>query len=245
MRSLTAADAIRVWELGQQQLPAERAVTVLAAAFPDRTKEELRRLTLGQCNTRLLDVRERVFGTELQAFSECGQCGERLEFKLDGKALRGSDPVARSDTEFTLEGHGYFVRFRLLVIGDLDAVSQSGDVNAARSQLVERCVLEARRGNRMVTAAELPETVIADLAGRLAECDPDAEVLIDLSCPFCKFKHQLPFDIASFFPMEIGAQALRLLTEVHILARAYGWREAEILAMSARRRRFYIETLDR
>lgn len=245
MRSLTAADAIRVWELGQQQLPAERAVTVLATAFPDRTKDELRRLTLGQCNARLLDMRERVFGPELNGFSECGHCGERLEFTLNSKALRSTDPVARSDTEFTLESHGYFVRFRLLDIGDLDAVSASGDVNTARSQLVARCVLEARCGNRTMTVAELPETVIADLAGRLVECDSDAEVLIDLSCSFCEFKYQSPFEIASFFHMEIGAQAQRLLAEVHILARAYGWREAEILAMSARRRRFYIEMLDR
>ena len=244
MRSLTAADAIRVWELGQQQLPAERAVTVLAAAFPDQSKDELRRLTLGQCNARLLDVRERVFGAELNGFSECGHCSERLEFTLNGKALRGAGTVALPNTEFTLESHGYFLRFRLLDIGDLGAASASGDVNAARSQLVARCVLEARWGNRTVTAAELPETVIDELARRLAECDPDAEVLIDLSCPFCEFKHQLPFEIASFFHTEIGAQAQRLLGEVHILARAYGWREAEILAMSARRRQFYIEMLD-
>jgi hypothetical protein len=33
----------------------------------------------------------------------------------------------------------------------------------------------------------------------------------------------------------------RLLREVHTLALAYGWREADILNMSARRRRFYLE----
>jgi hypothetical protein len=245
MHLLTAADAIRVWELGQQQLPAERAVTVLAAAFPDRPKKELLRLTLGQCNARFLDVRERVFGAALNGFSECGYCGERLEFTLNSKTLRSAEPVALPDTEFTLESQGYFVRFRLLDIGDLDAASASGDVNAARTRLVERCVLEARRDNQTVTVAELPETVIADLARRLAECDSDAEVIIDLTCPFCEFKYQLPFEIASFFHMEIGAHAQRLLGEVHILARAYGWREAEILAMSARRRQSYIEMLDR
>ena len=33
----------------------------------------------------------------------------------------------------------------------------------------------------------------------------------------------------------------RTLTEVHQLARAYGWSEAEILAMSGWRRRWYLE----
>ena len=245
MRSLTAADAIRVWELGHEQLPGERAVTVLAAAFPDQTKDELRRLTLGQCNARLLDVRERVFGVELNGFSECGHCGEGLEFTLNSRALRSAEPVLLTDTKFTLESHGYVVRFRLLDIEDLNAASASANVKTARSRLVTRCVLEARCGNRKVTGAKLPETVIADLARRLAEYDSDAEVLIDLSCPLCECKYQLPFEIASFFHMEIGAHAQRLLAEVHVLAAAYGWREAEILAMSARRRQSYIEMLDR
>ena len=40
---------------------------------------------------------------------------------------------------------------------------------------------------------------------------------------------------------ELATQAKRLLREVHFLARAYGWREADILAMSARRRQAYLE----
>ena len=87
MRSLTAADAIHVWESGHRQQPAERAVAVLSAAFPEESKEELRRLTLGQCNASLLEVREHVFGQELNGFSECANCGERLEFTLSSEAL--------------------------------------------------------------------------------------------------------------------------------------------------------------
>jgi hypothetical protein len=49
------------------------------------------------------------------------------------------------------------------------------------------------------------------------------------------------FDIVSFFWAEIGAWAQRLLREVHALASAYGWREADILALSAWRRRQYLD----
>ena len=244
MRSLTAADAIGIWESGHSQRPAERAVTVLSAAFPEESKEELRRLALGQCNSRLLELRDQVFGHELTGFSECANCGERLEFTLSSEALGRSSQFEAVATEFGLESDGYRLRFRLLDIEDLNAAAAGGEVNAARNRLVERCVLEARCGDRSVTVAELPETVIADLAIRLAECDAGAEVLIDLLCPTCEFKHQLSFDIASFFYMEICAQAQRLLREVHSLARTYGWREAEILAMSARRRQSYLEMLD-
>lgn len=245
MRPLTANDAIRIWESGYRQQPAERAVTVLSAAFPEESKEELRRLTLGQCNARLLEVRDRTFGPEANGFSECASCGERLEFTLNTKALRDAGPGAAPVPELIFESDGYTIRFRPLEIEDLSAAASGGDVDAVRNLLVTRCVLEARRGDQTMTAAELPETVVADLGRRLAEFDSGAEAVVELSCPACESRYELPFDVASFFYSEIGAQAQRLLREVHVLARAYGWQEGAILEMSARRRQFYLEMLDR
>jgi hypothetical protein len=45
----------------------------------------------------------------------------------------------------------------------------------------------------------------------------------------------------TFFWKEIAAHAKRLLREVHILAAAYKWREADILAMNPNRRQYYLE----
>ena len=42
-------------------------------------------------------------------------------------------------------------------------------------------------------------------------------------------------------PGGIAGRALRLLGHVHALARAYGWREADILAMSPARRQVYLD----
>lgn len=243
MRPLTADDIIRVWELGSRQDSAERAVTVLAAAFPEERGDELWRLSLGQRNARLLSMRERLFGSELNAFSECFNCGEQLEFTLSAGALRIAGPVEASGTEFELEAEGFALRFRLLDSFDLRAASASPDASAARRLLVERCVVEAHCGAEPVTIEALPETVLEYLATRLTECDPQAEMLIELACPACESEWQVLFDIASFFYTELSAQARRLLSEVHTLARAYAWREADILAMSARRRQYYLEML--
>jgi hypothetical protein len=79
------------------------------------------------------------------------------------------------------------------------------------------------------------------LAERMAEYDPQAEVLLNVECPDCNYNWQVVFDIVSFFWAEIASQAKRLLHEVHILALAYGWREADILSLSATRRQFYLE----
>jgi len=40
---------------------------------------------------------------------------------------------------------------------------------------------------------------------------------------------------------EIRAEAARLMHEVDLLARTYGWRESDILDLSAARRRAYVE----
>ena len=37
------------------------------------------------------------------------------------------------------------------------------------------------------------------------------------------------------------AWARRTLRDVHVLARAYGWREADVLALSPTRRQIYVE----
>jgi hypothetical protein len=75
----------------------------------------------------------------------------------------------------------------------------------------------------------------------MAKHDPQAETLIDFTCPACSHCWSRIFDIGSFIWTEITLAAKRLLRTVHTLARAYGWREADILALTDVRRTFYVE----
>ena len=79
------------------------------------------------------------------------------------------------------------------------------------------------------------------LAGRLGELDPLAEVLIDLRCEVCGAQWQALFDTVTFFWNELHARSRRLLQEVDLLARTYGWTEGEVLRMSEQRRGLYVE----
>lgn len=242
MRALTANDAIGIWEKGQSLRPVERSVAVLSAAFPESSRVDLGRLTLGQCNSRLWKMRNRIFGAEVKGFSECANCGERLEFHLDAEGLEAAESPG---AEYALESDDYTIRFRLLTLEDLDAVASRADFETARAGLLERCVLEASCRGARVTATDLPPAVIEELGSQLAELDSGSDLLIDLSCPACESSYQLSFDIAAFFYTEISAQAQRLLREVHVLANAYGWQERDILGMNARRRQFYLQMVER
>ena len=79
------------------------------------------------------------------------------------------------------------------------------------------------------------------LTEAMAEADPQSHLELALSCPSCQLDWQSVFDIASYLWSEIETWALRILSEVHILASAYGWRETEILALSPLRRQLYLE----
>jgi hypothetical protein len=107
----------------------------------------------------------------------------------------------------------------------------SDDVMAAQSAraLALRC------------APDLPEEAQDDLADAICALDPQAQIELALRCPACEHDWLELLDIASFLWTEVGSLARRLLGDVHVLALSYGWREADILAMSAARRRHYLD----
>ena len=88
-----------------------------------------------------------------------------------------------------------------------------------------------------------PPNVATAIARCLGELDPQAEVLLDMVCPDCGTQWQALFDIASFLWTELDAWAHRTFIEVHRLAWTYGWREADILALSPLRRQRYLQMI--
>jgi hypothetical protein len=241
MRTLAARDLLQVWEWGEGQHPVDRALALLAVACPEMTRDELAALSIGQRDVLLLALRELAFGPRLDGFAECPECCERLEFTVNVADLRTADSAEPTEAELTLAVEGFDVRFRLPDSLDLAAVAHCDDVGVARDLLVKRCMLHARQGEVEIAVGAVPETVITALAAHVVERDPLSEVQLDLHCPECGHGWPMLLDIVSFFWAEISAQAKRLLHDVHTVARAYGWREADILCMSARRRQLYLE----
>jgi len=91
------------------------------------------------------------------------------------------------------------------------------------------------------TGAELSGSAADAVQLKMAEIDPAARIELALACPGCEHHWTDYFDIASYLWAELNDHAVRLLRETHTLARAYGWREADILALSPRRRQVYLD----
>jgi hypothetical protein len=241
VRPLFASDICQIWELGYAQHPVDRALTLLTYACPETGWDQLVELSVGEREARLLTLREVTFGPTLAGRADCPRCTKPLEFTTTTAAMRVTAPDQRDSNENALMEGGFEVRFRLPNSRDLAAVAACEDADTARRSLVERCVLEANSDGAPVTASELPPGIVTTLATRMAGCDPQAEVLLKLSCPACGHQWRVLFDILTFLWSELAAQAKRLLHQVHTLALAYGWHEADILEMSAHRRRLYLE----
>jgi hypothetical protein len=238
MHVLSGQALLRIWEVGQGLHPVDQALTILEIAFAQWSWEELAGLSVGQRDGCLLSVYEETFGQELIGVADCAACQDLLEFSFRVADIRLA-PEAPEATSYEFSHHGYQLCFRLPNSFDLAAIAGGRDVKSARRMLLQRCVLEAQHEGQAVS--DLPLDVIAALATQMGHYDPQAEVTFDLSCPACGHQWQVLFDIVAFLWPKISERAKRLLRNVHTLARAYGWHEADILSMSAVRRQVYLD----
>jgi hypothetical protein len=241
MRALSARDVLLVWDAGRERHPVDRALLLLGAALPRYTRDELAALPVGQRDALLLTLRERTLGTALECFVRCPGCGGSLEFSARVDELRVMDPFAPVAREHALVLEEFDLRFRLLDSRDLAAVAGEPEPARARRALLERCVVRASRNGDEVEPGRLPETVLARLSAALVERDPQSELEFNLACAGCGHGWTAALDPAGFFWTELNGVARRLLREVHALASAYGWHEADIVGMSAARRSAYLE----
>lgn len=238
MQPLTPIEIVQLWEWGQHKHPVDRALGMLTLAQPEYQPEQIAALSIGQRNRRLLRLREQTLGPTLCGIAECTRCKEKLEFTVEVSSLCLAEP---EESEFDLKVADYELHCRLPNSSDLAGVVGCSDVEAARQLLIQDCVVDAKYAEQALERGALPEGVIPALADAVLAHDPQIEMSFDLECPACGQQWSALFDISTFFWTELSDQAQRLLYDVHLLAQAYGWREADILTMSARRRQMYLE----
>jgi hypothetical protein len=246
MQPPSTSELLSAWENGLGQAPPHQALAMLHAVVPRGTLDELARLSIGQRDAHLLDLREASFGPQASAVVACQVCQEQLELDLDIRELRvqpTSSEDASSSGPLAVSVLGYDVELRLPDSRDLAASIQHGDVAATRQALLERCVVDARRDGNPIPAIDLPAPLVEAVEAKMGEVDPQADIRLALSCPECASQSEVTFDIVSFLWTELHAWACRILSEVHLLASAYGWREQDVMALSPVRRRFYLQAV--
>jgi hypothetical protein len=140
----------------------------------------------------------------------------------------------------TVAGH----QFRLPTSRDAARITSAADAETAARLLLESCRVSAEKAQDPSIGAQLTDAQFEEVEMRMAEADPMANIRLVFSCETCDQRWEQAFDIDEFLWEEISALAVRLLRDVHVLARAYAWPEKEILAMSDSRREAYLAMVE-
>ena len=238
MRALTVSEIIQLWETACRYHPVDQALSMLQPVLPDHSRDQLAAMTLGQRDALLLSLRKATFGDALPGTSHCPACSGTIEFELNCSELQND--VVEPHEERLLQD-GYSVTIRPLNSFDLAAAAGASSARQSRAMLLSRCVSDACYRDKTIELDALPAEIENRIAETALAADTQAEILLDLDCPDCQQKWQSVLDIGHVLWLEINARAQRLLMEVHVLARAYGWGEAEIFELSPIRRAAYLQ----
>lgn len=217
-----------LWERGSHRHALDRALLLAASSRPGVSLETLADVPVGALRQSLLALRQANYGRLLPAYVDCPVCGTRLELALDSEALRSDLPPE------WIEVNGR--RVRPPTSRDVALALAQPDLSRARSCLAARCLADAAGDDD----ASLTPAVIDEMEAALSDLDGAADVELDLACDACGHAWQIPFDIGTYLWQELDAQARRLLGDVHVLARTYGWTEGDVLALSDERRAAYV-----
>ncbi len=219
------ATLLALWQAAQGPAPgrAARLLRALGEPAPET-------LTLGTATRRLVAHRADVVGGPLEAVAACPACGV-----VNAMAV---DPLSWLETTDAplppvVEAAGWRLLPRLLTVADLEAAAYAADGAAF---LRERALIAATGPD-----AALPAEAVAALEAALEAAEPLADAEVGFTCVACGHGWTLAFEPASFLAEELAARAKRLMAEVATLARAFGWSEAEVLALPAERRRVYLD----
>jgi hypothetical protein len=240
-QTFSAARLLQAWEGGQRQLHVEKALTLLATAYPNATRETLATLSIGERDAGLITLREKLFGPQFNSLTDCPACGEPLELNFNVADIRASS--VPSELPLSLSQSGHELQLRLPNSLDLLSLTECSSVAEMRARLFDLCVLSVFREDRAGEVKEIPAGIVELAIERMGEADPQADVEVHLTCPDCRHEWQTGFDIVSYLWSELHTWALQLLREIHLLASSYGWQESDILSMNTQRRRRYLEML--
>lgn len=229
-----AAVLLAAWEEASA-VPACAAGAVLLhrAGLMDDVPQALE-LPLATTAALVARVYTQTFGDDVEAVVGCPGCGERLEVALPLARLARA---AEGPVSATVPAHdgGEVLVVRCPTSGDLLAAAASADPAEA---LLARCVTDTDGGPVDPASLDEPRRAAVDAAAE--DLAGAAAALLRTRCPACGDEMSVDVDLPALLWQRIAGEVPAVLAEVAELSAAFGWAEADVLAMSEVRRAAYL-----
>ncbi|MBW4700978.1 hypothetical protein [Micromonospora sp. RL09-050-HVF-A] len=229
---LTEVALVDAWDSALGRPAPVRGLLLLGRADADR-------LPVGEVTALLLAAAGDWTGGRVAATVDCRACPEHLEVALSVADLLAAAPdrtdADRAAGPFTLTWRGHLLSLRLPTTVDLAGAARAGDAAAAERWLFDACLLDA------TPPLADPSAALPAVSEAMAERDPLGVVAVTLTCPGCGGSTEALLDVPAWAWQAADTRVRRLLDEVHRLARAYGWSEAQVLGLGPHRRAAYLE----
>lgn len=200
---------------------------------------ELASLCVADRQLLMLRLGQRLDGDRVWLTGCCEACRSPFDFSLERSAV----PITPAGAGYPLASatlRGQRVTLRVPTGADQEQLAELDD-RAALETLLKRCLVAIDgRPPGTCFAADLAPEELALLEQAVEGVAPGLATRLLVACPECGAKQTLRFDPYDFRSLSVEA----LLREVHLLASAYHWSEAEILALPTERRRHYLRLID-
>lgn len=198
-----------------------------------------RRLTIGDRVALLLHLRRLTFGDRIECIITCPACRDEMSVGLsvEGLLYRGGRGMPERD----IRVGDVLLRIHPITGADVEALAAIPEGMTPSEALVRSCIISADPS----LPARLSDETIAGVSAMLEEMDPQADIVLDLSCPICGHRFKTPFFIDDFILREIAARGRLLEKDVHWIALNYHWSMDEILSLPLGKRSRYIDLINR
>ena len=226
---------------------AQVATVLLAACLRDRDGGSFAPDTVWNWSVAarlqgLLAIAYATAGARTAAVASCSRpdCGERIELEL----TLADFAQAASDSIDWQTPQRQAARVRLPSGGDqLAWYHQHRAGHDADPAWLARRLIVSLDGHPPAISWPLPSAWIASLASALAEADPLTALTVAAPCPACGTELVIAVDLEYLLLDSCRRRQRALLDDIHHLAGAYHWSEADIVALPAGRRARYLSRI--
>lgn len=215
-------------------------ITRFPIHFSMHNSEMIRRLVIGDRIALLLHMRRMIFGDKFHCVLLCHKCRKDMSLDLSISSLL-QPVILNPRSEYIVKAGEFTLKLRPITGADIERVLSGNEDNRDKTkELARSCIIYSEPPLNNIS-----DELLSMISSELERIDPQADLILNITCPSCSYSFQTPFNVEKFIFDEIAAREKQFEKEIHWIAFNYHWSEDAILSLSMRKRKRYVDLINR